>query len=235
LHKSTNRNELAPILERIGGHVRRLAFNLLLVIVASVAARSAIANPVTWVFTETSCSANPGGGCLSPLPQTIGYLSLPDINFTGSYSLHFTCGLGGCTPTETFSGGFALVLGNGFPPPPPMPLSPWPGSIPIGSTTCFFANCSSVDFNFTSSAANGLTFSLSDTIFTSANEFISISGSGGAFAGRSGSDAGIPPGCFEFSLCQVSGTVSLVPEPSSLSLLISAMLLGLFLVRFRRQ
>ena len=208
--------------------MRRLALTALFLILASVATRSAIADPVTWAFTETSCTPNSGSACLGPLPQTIGYLVLPDINFSGSYSLHFTCGLGGCTATETNSGGFVLLLGNGVPP-------PWPGSIPLGNTSCFFANCSSVDFSFTSSAVSGLSFALSDTIFTSANEFISISGSGGAFAGRSGSDAGIPPGCFEFSLCQISGTVSLVPEPSSLSLLISAMLLALFLARFRRQ
>jgi hypothetical protein len=220
----------------------KLAAAVLFLILASVAGRSAMAGPVIWAFTETSCTATDlGAGCNGvTLPVTIGYLLLPDINFSGSYTFQysFNCKVSPCSPvrSENYSGGFTLAIGQTY----PFGFAPDEFSLPLSSNTAnscdswaaYFIFCQ-VNFGFTSSAINGLTFSLDELIYLGANENINIRGSSsGGWQGRSSTDWGPVPGCTNIGLaaCAISGTVALVtvPEPSSLSLLFSALLLGLF-------
>jgi|SRR5215469_525397 len=87
---------------------------LLLLVAGSIGTRSAMANPVTYAFIETSCVST-NGGCVFnhdpampiPLPVTIGLLTVSDINSSGFYTAvpDFPN-----PPITTDSGNFNLVI-----------------------------------------------------------------------------------------------------------------------------
>src|SRR5690349_21802348 len=191
------------------------------------------ASPVIWDIVETSCVPNSIGSCVGvTTPVTIAHLYLPDINFSGSYSYQEVCtqGLPPCDLQESYSGAFALTvdtIAGGTDSRFSLPLS-----------TSYKDHC---EFLFTHggdlclatlnfmSSANGLSINLHEFAFTLANENISFFGTDQAWTGHSGTDGAPVIGCTPFGLssCTISGyaVVEQVPEPSSLSLLLSAILL----------
>jgi hypothetical protein len=218
--------------------MRQLIAAALFLILASMAVPSK-ASPVVWDMVETSCVANSIGSCVGvTTPVTIAHLYLPDINFSGSYSYQVVCtqGFPPCDLQETYSGGFALTVGNTDP----------RFSLPLSTSYkdhCEFLFTHGGDLCFATldftSSANGLSINLREFAFTLANENIAFFGTDQAWTGRSGTDGAPVIGCTPFGLssCTIAGyaVVEQVPEPSSLSLLFSAMLLGLFVCRPHRQ
>lgn len=155
------------------------------------------AAPVTWSFTETACTSI-NGGCQAPLPlpQTLGFLNLPDINSAGDF--HYES-----FPTVITSGDsdFSFTWGEeaGFQFPPF--LSTYVDTFDI--TWASSPTDLSISIGFTGISSNNI------TLF-----------SGG---GSIGSD-GFMPGCGMFAQCSITGFWSLkpaapIPNPSSLALL----------------
>ncbi len=182
---------------------------------ASVLSPIAARAEVIWTFTETSCTSS-NGGCVgnpgfSPLPDTIGLLTLPNINSSGHYSYQVGPPV---PPAETGDTDFFFSWGSLYS--APIVKTP-PGGCP-GSGSAF-APCS-WDITFASSLSM-LTISIDFQGVGPNFPSLDI----GNFGGTIGAD-GFMPGCGTFAECRITGFWSLasVPEPWSLDLLIGSLI-----------
>jgi hypothetical protein len=179
-----------------------------LLLVGFVRAHSAIATPVTWTLTETSCTSTNGGcnafGLPLELPLAIATLTLPNINTTGSYDLGGSSGGINISSSDNFSLSWLNARDD----------------VPVTDTTRACVLECTVNITFTSSLL-GLSISIFENLFDM--DFIKLSGKNLGTSGIYGSDADMP-GCGLFASCLITGVWN-VPEPSSVAVLATALLL----------
>ncbi len=212
----------------------RFPIAVILLLVGITFADNAAANPVTWVFVETSCSPGPPPNpdvchTLPPDGLAVARLALQDLDSSAVY--HFSKPAGSFLINESLTGTpFTFTWPDTSPP----ITAPVPHSDPCFTELDIACEW---DLSFVSSSTKGLGITIH--YLTQPNpqgiDLTNVDNHGnflGLTSGTIGTEGALIPGCGGGFPCQITG-VWYAPEPPSVGLLLVG-LLGLLIFCARR-